>query len=328
MWQPANRLTSIVAQRHPSNPLLTKDSSSAIGTNINGPSVIRVPAWMKSPLGKYYMYFAHHKGTSIRLAYADDPSGPWTVYEPGTLKLEDAEAVHDHIASPDVHVDESRQVVRMYFHGPARDRPGQWTCVATSRDGISFEASPEILGKFYFRVWSWQGAWYAIAKDDNTGWGLLYRSEDGLNGFESRGPFLKRIRHAAVLVRAPYLLVFYTRKGDAPEHIVVSSIDMRPSWQDWIPSKLAMVLRPETEYEGIAYPNAPSDYGSATAVRQLRDPCILLEDERIYLYYSIAGEMGIALAQLDLTIMPSTRTGNRTRRLLDRAWRNLTGRPL
>ena len=45
--------------------------------NINGPSLIRVPSWVEHPLGKYYLYFAHHKGGSIRLAYADDPSGPW-----------------------------------------------------------------------------------------------------------------------------------------------------------------------------------------------------------------------------------------------------------
>jgi len=55
--------------------------------NINGPSLIRVPEWLPDPLGKYYLYFAHHKGDHIRLAYADSIEGPWTVYEPGTLAL-------------------------------------------------------------------------------------------------------------------------------------------------------------------------------------------------------------------------------------------------
>ena len=58
--------------------------------NINGPTLVRIPEWVDNPLGKYYLYFAHHKGDSIRLAYADSVIGPWTVYEPGALDLEDS----------------------------------------------------------------------------------------------------------------------------------------------------------------------------------------------------------------------------------------------
>ncbi|NET62179.1 MAG: hypothetical protein F6K47_40550, partial [Symploca sp. SIO2E6] len=32
------------------------------GSNINGPSLIRVPEWIENPLGRYYLYFAHHQG--------------------------------------------------------------------------------------------------------------------------------------------------------------------------------------------------------------------------------------------------------------------------
>jgi hypothetical protein len=56
--------------------------------NINGPSLIRVPPWVSGPLGKYYLYFAHHKGAYIRLAYSDHLTGPWKIYGPGTLQLE------------------------------------------------------------------------------------------------------------------------------------------------------------------------------------------------------------------------------------------------
>ena len=31
-------------------------------SNINGPSLVRVPEWVEDPLGKYYLYFAHHRG--------------------------------------------------------------------------------------------------------------------------------------------------------------------------------------------------------------------------------------------------------------------------
>ena len=96
------------AVRFPQNPILTSASSPTIGDSINGPSLIRVPAWVDRPLGRYYLYFSHHAGKFIRLAYADQLSGPWTVHEPGTLRLEEAPRCFDHVASPDMHVDDAR----------------------------------------------------------------------------------------------------------------------------------------------------------------------------------------------------------------------------
>ena len=94
-------------------------------SNINGPSVLSVPAWVNDPLGKYYLYFAHHKGTSIRLAYADQMMGPWVVHPKPVLTVEQSlfvtkdlhpnsrsdwvngpDYLYAHIASPDVHVDQ------------------------------------------------------------------------------------------------------------------------------------------------------------------------------------------------------------------------------
>ena len=49
------------------------------GQNINGPSLVRVPDWVEKPLGKYYLYFAHHDGRYIRLAYADDLHGAYSM---------------------------------------------------------------------------------------------------------------------------------------------------------------------------------------------------------------------------------------------------------
>jgi len=63
--------------------------------NINGPTVMRVPDWIENPLGAYYLYFAHHKGSYIRLAYADDPAGPWTVHKPGVLPLAESGFITD-----------------------------------------------------------------------------------------------------------------------------------------------------------------------------------------------------------------------------------------
>lgn len=58
-----------------------------------------------------------------------------------------------------MHVDDEAQHIRLYFHGLAKAKPGQWTGVATSQDGIHFTARSELLGKFYFGVWKWQEHW-------------------------------------------------------------------------------------------------------------------------------------------------------------------------
>jgi hypothetical protein len=62
----------VSAVRFPENPSLTLKSSPTIGDNSNGPSVIKVPDWVPNKLGAFYMYFAHHRGMYIRLAYATD----------------------------------------------------------------------------------------------------------------------------------------------------------------------------------------------------------------------------------------------------------------
>ena len=53
------------------------------------PSLIRMPDWIESPLGRYYPYFADHKGRYIRLAYADDLADPWRIHPPGQPALGD-----------------------------------------------------------------------------------------------------------------------------------------------------------------------------------------------------------------------------------------------
>ena len=57
------------------------------GRNINGPTVIKAPSWLKNAPGKYLMYFSHHTGSYIRMAYADKLTGPWKIYEGGVMDL-------------------------------------------------------------------------------------------------------------------------------------------------------------------------------------------------------------------------------------------------
>ena len=58
--------------------------------NINFPSVIKVPSWVKKPLGKYYCYFSHFKGDHIRLAYANKVEGPWKIAQDSVFDLADS----------------------------------------------------------------------------------------------------------------------------------------------------------------------------------------------------------------------------------------------
>src|SRR5436305_10406345 len=103
-------------RRFPENPIIRPGMDQRMGDNINGPSLIRVPARIERPLGRYYLYFAHHDGRYIRLAYADDLHGPWQTHEAGVLPLA-ASYFAGHIASPDVQLDSEHRQIRLYYHG-------------------------------------------------------------------------------------------------------------------------------------------------------------------------------------------------------------------
>ena len=131
--------------------------------------------------------------------------------------------------------------------------------------------------------------------------GQFYRSKDGFTNFEE-GPrlFGPNIRHSAVIVRDNYLYVFWTRVGDAPESILLSTIDLRSDWMNWKESEEVMVLKPEFDWEGANAPIEPSVRSTAYGqVNQLRDPALYVEGDHIYLLYAVAGESGIALARVN-----------------------------
>lgn len=292
--------------RLPNNPIIRPEMLPGHdGDNINGPSLIRVPAWVPHPLGKYYLYFAHHGGHYIRLAYADHLEGPWRVYEAGALRLEDAPGCKGHIASPDVVIDNERKELRLYFHGPARASNGQMTFVAVSTDGVHFKASDEILGIFYWRVFRWEGWWYAMAKG-----GRLYRSRTGLTDFEEGpNPFPEREpgekeanspgpRHVAVQLADGSAWIYYSNIGDAPERILCRRLALAGDWKTWKVSEPEEILRPRFEWEGARLPLVSSSSGEAKGPENaLRDPAIFVEDGHVYLLYSTAGESGIAIAE-------------------------------
>jgi hypothetical protein len=145
------------------------------------------------------------------------------------------------------------------------------------------------------RAFRGDGWWYALAMP-----GVLFRSNDGLGVFE-RGPtlFAPEMRHAAVRPLDDGLQVFYSNIGDRPEHILVAGVDARGDWQGWTASPPVTALTPERGYEGADLPRLHSLPGRARwPVHQLRDPAVFVNGSGSYLLYSVAGEQGIALAQI------------------------------
>jgi hypothetical protein len=319
------------ATRLAQNPLVTLASSPTVGDNINNPAVIRVPAWVERPLGRYYMYFAHHMGGFIRLAYADAPEGPWRIYEPGVLNVRDTafyrpppdppenlEDFYTHVASPEILIDERNHRLVLWVHGwwtegtmwPVGEAAarqwarqhgyGQYTQTAVSSDGLTFEPRPAITQTSYLRVFPHAGSLYGMSR-----LGLLLRSTDPVARFETGpnpfrdGPYANRVRHVAVLRRGTTLLVFFTAIGDAPERIMMTSIDTAGEWTAWRTSEAVEILRPEASYECMSLPNTPSEPGDVKGpVRQMRDPFVFEENGRTFLFYSFCGEQGIAAASL------------------------------
>jgi hypothetical protein len=289
------------------NPIIRPEMlPSNAGNNINGPSLIRAPEWLPGRVGQYYLYFAHHRGDHIRLAVADCIEGPWTLYEAGTLHLRQVPACRDHIASPDVHVDNVRREIRMYFHGPYSLGAGQKSFVATSLDGVKFEARDEVLGTYYLRMVPLGTDWIGMARG-----GVMYRSKDGLTRFErvpakvfplnnSESGRPGTVRHIALQASGSLLSVYFTRIGDVPESILKSQLDLSRTEDRWVASHPELILQPETPWEGADLPLRRSRRGMANGRENaLRDPAIFIDAGRLFLLYAVAGESGIAIAELE-----------------------------
>lgn len=329
----AQGLPSAAPRRFAQNPLITVRSSATLGGNVNGPTVIRVPSWVNRPLGRYYMFFANHMGEFIRLAYADSVTGPWRIHEPGVLHVRDTaffrpqpdpkETLADfytHVASPEIFVDHEARRFVMWVHGwwtngerwpasPPEARAwarakgyGQYTQAAVSTDGLRFTVQPSITKSSYLRVFRRDGVYYAVSR-----LGTVSRSTDALGAFEIghslfRGTaYAGRVRHVAVVQSADRLLVFFTGIGDAPERVLVSSVNLTGDWLSWTASTPTDVIAPQTTYECVDRPNVPSESGDIDEpARQIRDPFVFEDEGHAYLFYATCGEQGIAAAEIAL----------------------------
>ncbi|MCH2331985.1 MAG: hypothetical protein MK312_10695, partial [Roseibacillus sp.] len=88
--------------------------------------------------------------------------------EPDWVDALDGDYLYAHVASPDVHIDDSNQRLVMYYHGllPGGD---QQTRLATSTDGINFKPREPLLEPPYFRATRLDGMIYLLMWEGRLG---------------------------------------------------------------------------------------------------------------------------------------------------------------
>ena len=99
------------------------------------------------------------------------------------------------------------------------------------------------------------------------------------DGFGRRDDLL--ILHSATWVRENSLFLFFSRKSDVPDYIILSVVPLNGDWTTRFPTK-------------------PPKKGCEINLQELRDPYLFHDDDRSYLIYSLAGEMGLAIAEISI----------------------------
>ena len=271
--------------------------------NINGPSVLRMPDWAAGKQAAFHMYFGHHKGKSLRLAYADRLEGPWAMYPDPVIPLADSlfepedpapdptlpepdwvgalggDYLYAHVASPDAHIDEPNRRIVMYYHGLLRNGDQQ-TRLATSTDGLNFTPQAPLLGPPYFRATRLDGVIYLSMWEGRLGrmtsWQgpveLAPRIYDGdhlpphVSGRDPSRPGQsggRQIRHGHIFAHEGRLHMTFSRIGDGPERCLHCEVVPADDWADWRFGPVSDLLRPAPGWEGGDLPIRASIMGTA-----------------------------------------------------------------
>ena len=92
------------------------------------PTIIKTSDNIKSPLGKYYMYYSPHEHIAVSMAYSDDLKGPWTEFKNNP--------VIDGPAAPDIRWIEEHKKFFMWAHSN-NSKTELWE----TEDGVHFQKS-------------------------------------------------------------------------------------------------------------------------------------------------------------------------------------------
>lgn len=245
--------------------------------NINGPVVFMRPSFYP-PGSRWIMYFAHHSGKAIRVAESDELTSDWVVSNKTVLDILKVPG-WGHIASPEVVVFEDR--LELFYHCDYADF--QYTFKAITRDGENWEYFKQVQGHFYFRIIEQN---YAIAKYKNQG-GVWY-CKDG-DRFIEKGRLLPCMRHCCYCDS----WLYWSEIGDMPEVIYRGRLNL----DNFTISDKEKVIIPSESYE-IANTLTVSKPGKAVGVTEVRDPFVVKYQDKTFIYYTVRGEEGIAVAEV------------------------------
>lgn len=277
--------------------------------NINGPVCFRAPEWLKNKLGKFYLIFSDHKGEYLRLAYSNRINSKWKISKYKILELKKKNKIlYDHIASPEVYLDSFNKEIILYFHSRSKKLGRQQlTFVATSKNGINYKLKNlNPVAPFYFRIFKYNNIYYGLTKG-----GDLFSSKNKFLNFKFKKNIFNKyndryhnkrgsIRHLCLLIREEYLEVFFTKIGDKPERIYRGILNLSNNEKNWKVTKIKEILRPTKVYEGSKIKLEKSEPGPSKKIENaVRDPYILNDENKTYLFYSVKGEKGIALAKIN-----------------------------
>ncbi len=278
--------------------------------SICNPCIIRTPAWFKKKLGKYYLYFADHRGTFIKLLFSNDLNKNWKFLNKKILNIKSKSKLdaYNHIASPEVFINNKEKKIYMFTHSHSRSKIGQWTYLSISNDGINFvKKFNNPLAPFYFRLFKHKNNFYGIVKG-----GDLWRSKQINFKYKKYQNLItqkvsktnlhnknKSIRHVGILKKKNYLHCVFSRIGDKPERIFYTKINLHKKFEKWKFQKIKELIRPIFAYEGSNIKLKKSKPGDAPKPENaLRDPYLFSDKGKTYLIYCVKGEKNFAICEL------------------------------
>ena len=296
--------------------------------NQNSPSPVRPRRWMHPDLQKYpiVIYYSSHVsrglsgGGGFIQVLGGSSSKECSAWTKVNITLDLPQTICNSVHSPYITVDDDQQRLYMYAHGHHCTGLGgkQPTLVLHSHDGVSWDikdAHNVLLEELFYLTSpvNYKGEYYALAKTQESPEGsVMLLQSQSLEGPFVKGPILARgVRHCDVHIVGSVIYVFFTMIGDAPERILLATIDLAqgsPTSLHFLPGPT--VLTPTYSHEHGNSTIAPSKMGpgSCTPLSELRDPHFLPDENMSNgilsgsLFYTVQGERAFALARVSIDL--------------------------
>jgi hypothetical protein len=286
------------------------------------PSVITAQDYFRDPLGKYYMYYAPHNAPGgICLAHASSLHGPWIEYGKNPLIVNQWLPHHDaeHVSSPHAIFIPEESRLFLYYHGD-----NETTHYASSKDGVTFVYGGVAID------------WNMLPGSDVTAYARVFRHTMPSTGSRYVMLFagLKYFPGSWDLYESHGLYSAWSmdaRQWHVEGKPIVSHLDIEDTAFVWSPflfswkAKLYVIFHKDlfdatlpggmdtdlycVEVDADLHPVGPLRLFCSRRVfgnenLRISDPCLLIEDETLYLFAAIGPRLnqsiGLATAACSL----------------------------